>query len=129
MIEKVPCTKCDVPIMPSTAKKTGGVCIPCQKGTRRDIEERKRIAREAKNTPPENEFVCLECGSEISGEQIQAGVSYSGDDPWSHVAARERCYKCGVEMPRFLTRRWNNESVKDARNIWIEKYRPLKQGP
>lgn len=32
-IEKIACNKCGTLILPSTAKKTGGICMACQKGT------------------------------------------------------------------------------------------------
>ena len=34
-ITKIPCSKCGASILPSTAGRTGGVCMPCAKGKRR----------------------------------------------------------------------------------------------
>jgi Domain of unknown function (DUF4375) len=44
--QKVPCSKCGVPILESTAKRTNGLCIPCKGGYRESIEEGKRYIRE-----------------------------------------------------------------------------------
>ncbi len=40
-MERVACAKCSVLILPSTAVETGGVCIPCKRGYRDDIERSK----------------------------------------------------------------------------------------
>lgn len=32
LTEKVPCSKCGVMILPSTVKRTGGLCMPCSRG-------------------------------------------------------------------------------------------------
>ncbi len=39
MNSKVPCEKCGVMILPTTAEGTGGICMPCDKGEIEDIEE------------------------------------------------------------------------------------------
>jgi hypothetical protein len=39
--EKVPCPECGVLILPATATKTGGLCMPCKNGIRQNIEESK----------------------------------------------------------------------------------------
>jgi hypothetical protein len=44
--QKVPCSKCGVPILESTALRTGGFCMPCKGGYRESIEEGKRHNRE-----------------------------------------------------------------------------------
>src|SRR5258705_12112062 len=44
--QKVPCSKCGVPILKSTAMRTNGLCMPCKGGYRVSIEERKRYIRE-----------------------------------------------------------------------------------
>ncbi len=41
MSERVACTKCSTLILQSTGAETGGVCIPCQRGYRHQIEESK----------------------------------------------------------------------------------------
>lgn len=41
MIEKIPCTKCEALVLPSTAERTGGLCMPCKSGNRENIERSK----------------------------------------------------------------------------------------
>ena len=43
MSEKVPCTECDAAILPSTAERTGGLCMPCKNGNRKNIERAKEF--------------------------------------------------------------------------------------
>lgn len=50
MSQKVPCSKCGVPILESTALRTGGFCMPCKGGYRESIEEGKRHNREQRET-------------------------------------------------------------------------------
>lgn len=55
MIEKIPCTECGVVVLPGTAERTGGLCMPCKNGYRKDIElakERHRKERELDKTCP-----------------------------------------------------------------------------
>lgn len=42
MSEKIPCTGCGAAILPSTAERTGGQCMPCKNGTRNKIEQAKK---------------------------------------------------------------------------------------
>lgn len=41
MSEKVPCTACQTLIMPSTAERNAGLCMPCKNGNRENIEQAK----------------------------------------------------------------------------------------
>ena len=41
MVEKVACAKCGVLILPTTAAKNNGVCMPCKTGNRESIENSK----------------------------------------------------------------------------------------
>ena len=41
MSEKVPCTACKTLIMPSTAERNAGLCMPCKNGNRENIEQAK----------------------------------------------------------------------------------------
>jgi hypothetical protein len=54
MTEKLPCNSCGELILPSTAQRTGGLCMPCKTGYRKEIEW-KKFLREAEmkhlNTP------------------------------------------------------------------------------
>lgn len=54
-MSKVPCAKCGVAILESTAEKNGGLCAPCKAGTREPIEAaraRNKEERERENTDP-----------------------------------------------------------------------------
>ena len=42
MSQKVPCSKCGVSILESTALRTNGLCMPCRGGYRESIENGKR---------------------------------------------------------------------------------------
>lgn len=55
MSEKIPCTECGAAILPSTADRTGGLCMPCNNGNRKNIEQAKeyyKIERELDKTCP-----------------------------------------------------------------------------
>ncbi len=41
MAEKVACTECGALILPTTAAKNGGMCMPCKTGNRKNIENAK----------------------------------------------------------------------------------------
>lgn len=41
MTDRVPCLACGAPILPSTAEKNGGLCMPCKGGYRKNIEASK----------------------------------------------------------------------------------------
>jgi hypothetical protein len=47
MTERVPCVICGALILPSTAVKTDGRCMPCKQGIRQSIEDNKRRRAEA----------------------------------------------------------------------------------
>lgn len=72
MHEKQPCTACGVAILPSTAQRTGGLCVPCSTG---DRERWKREAEVRKNQEP------LEFASRAEIEALQPFVS----EFWSRV--------------------------------------------
>ena len=42
MSQRVPCATCSATILPTTAAKTSGLCMPCATGIRQQIEEGKR---------------------------------------------------------------------------------------
>lgn len=55
MTDKVPCTKCEALVLPSTAERTGGVCMACKNGIRESMEESKEYykrERELEKTCP-----------------------------------------------------------------------------
>ncbi|MEK7723636.1 MAG: DUF4375 domain-containing protein [Acidobacteriota bacterium] len=56
MTDKIPCTKCSELILPSTAEKTGGVCMACKQGVRESIEKSKEYYRKLKEYDPYREL-------------------------------------------------------------------------
>lgn len=55
MSDKVPCTECGALVLPTTAERTGGVCMPCKNGNRKNIEQAKenyKKERELEKTCP-----------------------------------------------------------------------------
>lgn len=62
MTDRVPCTCCGKLILPSTAEKTGGLCMPCKGGYRKNIEEsirRQEEERQYRASPPWKHWVSL----------------------------------------------------------------------
>jgi len=41
MTEKIPCIECGAAVLPSTAERTSGLCMPCKNGNRKNIEQAK----------------------------------------------------------------------------------------
>jgi len=124
--EKILCLDCGAMILPSTAEKNNGLCMPCKSGIRASIEEKKKELELAKFSPAEPEFICLECGSKRWRSEVNANVSYNQEDPWSMVASRVECWNCGAVMPRSLARRWS-VTMEQAKAIWCEKFRDDKR--
>ncbi|MFD2232124.1 DMP19 family protein [Alkalimarinus sediminis] len=55
MSDKIPCNECGALVLPSTAERTGGLCMPCKNGTRKSMElakERYKQERELDKTCP-----------------------------------------------------------------------------
>ena len=48
MNSKIPCVECGTPILPATAAETGGKCMPCKRGIRKQMIEDQKRAEEAK---------------------------------------------------------------------------------
>ena len=56
MVERVPCRECGEEILPTTAEATGGVCMACKKGFRKDIESAKKFYAEQRKYDPVREL-------------------------------------------------------------------------
>ncbi|HEY1120131.1 MAG TPA: DUF4375 domain-containing protein [Haloferula sp.] len=56
MAERVPCRECGAEILPATAEATGGVCMACKKGFRKDIESSKQFYAEQRKYDPVREL-------------------------------------------------------------------------
>ena len=52
MVDRVACIECGALILPTTAKDTGGRCMPCKNGTREQIEAGKRYNELRKQYDP-----------------------------------------------------------------------------
>jgi hypothetical protein len=62
MTDKIACKKCGELILPSTAEKTAGLCMPCKGNYRRNIEDSKLRHEEQKkleNTPARKHWIWL----------------------------------------------------------------------
>ena len=125
-IEKISCAECGTMILPSTAEKNNGLCMPCKSGIRASIEKRKIELAQAKEAPPEPEFICLECGSKKWRSEMHANTIMNPDDPWSLATSRVECWDCGAVIPRELARRWHVD-LEQAKIIWKEKFRSDKR--
>lgn len=55
-MDKIPCKQCNEMILPTTAKKTGGICMACKQGIRESIEESKEYYRKLKEYNPYREL-------------------------------------------------------------------------
>ncbi len=56
MTDKIPCKECGTEILPTTAKSTGGLCRPCDQGTRESIEKSKKYYKKQKEYDPHREL-------------------------------------------------------------------------
>lgn len=56
MTQKIPCKECGALILSVTAEATGGLCIPCQQGTRESIEAAKEYYRQFREYNPHIEL-------------------------------------------------------------------------
>lgn len=56
MPEKIPCTTCGAMIVPDTARKNGGRCMPCLRGTRERIEQAKADRLKERACDPQREL-------------------------------------------------------------------------
>jgi len=54
--DKIPCTKCGALILPATAERTGGICMPCKQGIRESIDESKETYKKQKEYDPYQEL-------------------------------------------------------------------------
>jgi len=79
MKDNIPCESCGVLILPSTAAKTGGVCMPCKNGHRQGIEESKTERQREKNTPQKSQENLTGFIVEVrTKDQISVTYQYAG---------------------------------------------------
>lgn len=58
-MSRLPCGECGVAILPATAERNGGLCVPCTNGTRESIERSRAChqeERELDRTDPERQL-------------------------------------------------------------------------
>lgn len=83
MTERVPCTSCGAAILPETAQKNDGLCMPCKTGYRRHIDDTKRrraLEREYEKSAERKYWL-----------QLVARV-HSSDDGFQYLNAPEKTY-------------------------------------
>lgn len=56
MTQRVPCKECGADILPTTAAATGGVCMACKQGIRKNIEASKKYYEEQRKYNPLREL-------------------------------------------------------------------------
>ena len=56
MTTRVPCKECGAEILPSTAEVTGGICMACKQGIRKNIEASKKYYEEQRKYDPFREL-------------------------------------------------------------------------
>ena len=71
----------------------------------------------------QNKFNCPECGSENVKENFRY-KSKSGDNLYSSVLHEIQCGSCFMDIPGHLGERLNNISIDQAKNEWINRYKP-----
>ena len=68
-------------------------------------------------------FKCPECGSQIVKENFYYKSKF-GDNLYSSVLHEIQCGFCFLDIPGHLGERLNNISFKEAKDEWINKYKP-----
>ncbi|HEX8612415.1 MAG TPA: DUF4375 domain-containing protein [Telluria sp.] len=79
MTERVPCIECGVAILPSTAERTGGLCMPCKGGYRQDIDaarERKALAARVRAGRAEAEHLRAEIELLFETPEVVNGLTH-----------------------------------------------------
>ena len=72
------------------------------------------------------EFICPECGSKESGEEIFVSKEPSpikSKNPWTKVLQQVECNDCKMIIPAHLAERWDNLTIEQAKDEWVKLYR------
>ena len=72
------------------------------------------------------EFICPECGSKESGEEIfmsKEPLPGKSKNPWANVMQQVECGDCKMIIPTHLAERWDNLTVEQAKDEWVKLYR------
>jgi len=78
---KTNCRECSVEILATTAESTGGLCMPCKNGTRKNIDDGKRYYEERKKYDP---------WRELWTSLVER--AYAVQDGWKQFSNPERLY-------------------------------------
>lgn len=70
-----------------------------------------------------NKFNCPECGSNKVKENFHYKSKF-GDSLYSKVLHEIQCASCFMDIPGHLGERLHNISVEEAKNEWLNKYKP-----
>ena len=70
-----------------------------------------------------NKFNCPECGSNKVKEKFYY-KSKTGNNLYSTVLHEIQCGSCFMDIPGHLGERLNKISIKEAKNDWLNKYKP-----
>ena len=71
-------------------------------------------------------FICPECGSKESGEEIfmsKEPLAGKNKNPWASVLQQIECNDCKMIIPNHLAKRWDNLSIEKAKEEWVKLYR------
>jgi hypothetical protein len=71
----------------------------------------------------EGAFLCPECGSTESREELFVETEPDDNNPWAAVLHIIECARCGFMIPAHLGERWNGRTVDAAREEWQRVYR------
>jgi hypothetical protein len=77
---KVPCTTCGAMILPATAGATGGVCMACKNGIRKNLERAKAFYAEQRKPDPARDY-----WSELVNRVYETPEGFSGLSPVERV--------------------------------------------
>jgi hypothetical protein len=75
-MEKIPCSRCGTPILPSTAARNDGLCMPCATGTRAAIDAGKKHHQEQREQEQADPLRRLWCS--LVDRVHDAGAGYAG---------------------------------------------------
>jgi hypothetical protein len=117
MIERVPCSECGAEILPVTAAATGGVCMACKQGIRKNMEESKEYYRQLKEYDPYRELWTSLVRRVHRTEEGYAGLT---DDERAYFAAgllEGEVYNGG--MDQFFSNH-SGEVYEDAVNALLD---------
>jgi len=81
-----------------------------------ELEEEEKI----------KEFICPECGSKESGEEMMLSKTppiEKSKNPWDSVMQQTECNECKMIIPNHLGERWDGISYEKAKNEWKNFYK------